>query len=143
MKRFAQNTRVPVERSRAEIERVIKRYGATRLIVAYVEDRTVLAFELKNFRSVRFVMPTPDRKKFKRPDVFEKEQRRLWRAFALVIKAQLEAVASGVFSFEDMFLAHIIDPSNGKTFGESGKKILSMYSEESLPPLLNRGVSDA
>jgi hypothetical protein len=125
MKRFATNTRVPIERSRAEIERVITRYGATRLMTAYIEDRAVIAFELNN-RRVRFVMPTPDRTKFKRPDSYDKEHRRLWRAFALVIKAQLEAVASGVFSFEDMFLAHIIDPKTNMTFGE-------VYAHPQLP----------
>jgi hypothetical protein len=117
MKRFASNTRVPIERSRAEIERVITRYGASRLMTAYIEDRAIIAFELKS-RRVRFVLPTPDRAKFKRPDSYDKEHRRLWRAFALVIKAQLEAVASGVFSFEDIFGMHIL-LQNGKTIGET------------------------
>jgi hypothetical protein len=117
MKRFAQNTRVTVERSRAEIERVIIRYGATRLATVYDGDRAMMAFEAQGHR-VRFVLPSPDREVYKRQDSFEKEQRRLWRAFALVIKAQLEAVASGVFLFEDVFLAHLVEPKTGKTYGE-------------------------
>lgn len=120
MKRFAENTRVSVERSRAEIERVIIRYGASKLATLYEGDRAMMAFEVEGHR-VRFVLPSPDRNVYKRPDSFEKEQRRLWRAFALVIKAQLEAVASGVFQFEDVFLAHIVDGRTGKTFGEAFK----------------------
>src|SRR5215470_10041530 len=117
MKKFAKNTRVSVERSRAEIEHIVLRYGATRLMTAYESDRCALVFEFRGHR-VRFILPMPDRKIYKRQDSYDKEHRRLWRAFALVIKAQLEAVVSGVFTFEELFLAQIVDPQTNKTFGE-------------------------
>jgi hypothetical protein len=117
MKRFATNTRVPIERSRAEIERLIVRYGATKLAMMYETDRAAMAFEFRGHR-VRFVLPAPDRTTYKRQDAYDKEHRRLWRAFALIIKAQLEAVQSGVFTFEDVFLAHIVDKQSNLTFGE-------------------------
>jgi hypothetical protein len=117
MKPFASNTRVPIERSRAEIERVIIKYGATRLATVYEGDRAMMAFEFGGHR-VRFILPSPDRSIFSRQDSYDKEHRRLWRAFALVIKAQLEAVVSNVFSFEDVFLAYLVEPKTNKTYGE-------------------------
>jgi hypothetical protein len=117
MRKFAANTRVCIERSRAEIERFVIKYGATRLATAYEGDRCMMAFEFQGHR-VRFVLPSPDRNKYKRPDVYAKEHRRLWRAFALIIKAQLEGVVSGVFAFEDVFLAHLVEPKSNRTYGE-------------------------
>lgn len=45
---------------------------------------------------------------------YEKATRQRWRALALVIKAKLEAVASGITEFEQEFLAHIVLP-DGRT----------------------------
>lgn len=50
-------------------------------------------------------------------DAREKAMRQRWRALALVVKAKLEAVESGITTFEDEFLAHIVLP-DGSTVGE-------------------------
>jgi hypothetical protein len=39
---------------------------------------------------------------------WEQAVRQRWRALVLVIKAKLEAVESGITSFEDEFLAHTV-----------------------------------
>ena len=58
---------------------------------------------------------TPTRKE-RKPDAaaaaYEAEIRRRWRALALAIKAKLEAVATGIASFEDEFLAYTVLPDN-------------------------------
>lgn len=62
---------------------------------------------------------------------------------ALVIKAKLEAVAAGITSFEDEFLAHIMLPSGG-TVGEWARPQLEVaYSTGAMPALLPGGRSDA
>jgi hypothetical protein len=59
-----------------------------------------------------------------------------WRCLALVIKAKLEAVESGITTFEDEFLAHIMMP-DGQTVGQHVRpNIASAYEQRSMVPLL-------
>lgn len=132
MTRYAQNTSVSGENSRAEIERTVRRYGAT--AYGYVWDdsgtRAMIEFRLCD-RRVRFMLTMPDpqsdefaftpKGKRRQGEVVAKEWeqacRQRWRALALMIKAKLEAVESGIVTLEDEFLAHLVLP-NGKTVGE-------------------------
>jgi hypothetical protein len=43
---------------------------------------------------------------------FEQSIRQKWRALLLVIKAKLEAIDSGISTFEEEFMAHIVLPNN-------------------------------
>ena len=43
---------------------------------------------------------------------------RRWRAMILVVKAKLESVETGISTFQEEFMAHII-MANGKTIGEN------------------------
>jgi hypothetical protein len=55
---------------------------------------------------------------------------------ALVIKAKLEAVASGITTFEDEFMAHIMMP-DGLTVGKHIKPtIAAAYASGKMIPLL-------
>lgn len=62
---YAEKTEVPAERSRAEIERTLQRYGADSFMYGWEQDRAVVQFRAQN-RYVRFVVGMPDRndKKF-------------------------------------------------------------------------------
>lgn len=147
--RFAQDTTVSVEKSRAEIERLIVRYGATSTAFMNAPGRAMIMFEAKK-RKVVFELPLPDQadKKFeydgrhhRRPpekqyEVWEQACRQRWRALALVIKAKLEAVESGITTFEDEFLAHIMMP-DGQTVGAHVKpSIEHWYTSGNMQPLL-------
>jgi hypothetical protein len=48
---------------------------------------------------------------------YEKEERRMWRAVTLVIKAKLEAVESNITTFDQEFLPFIVMP-DGRTIAE-------------------------
>ena len=48
---------------------------------------------------------------------WEQAGRQRWRALNLVVKAKLEAVDSGITTFEEEFLAHILMPT-GETVGD-------------------------
>ena len=53
------------------------------------------------------------------PDAFERlEADRVWRVLVWTIKARLVAVTEGLESFEQAFLAHLVDPSSGRTLWE-------------------------
>jgi hypothetical protein len=149
MAKFAENTEVSVEKSRAEIERMIIRYGATSTAFVNGAGRAMIMFEA-NARRVAFNLPLPNiedkqfekdgrgniREPTKRHEVWERACRQKWRALALVIKAKLEAVASGITTFEDEFLSHIVMP-DGQTVGEHVRpKIAASYASGAVQPLL-------
>jgi hypothetical protein len=149
MATFAEKTDVPVEKSSAEIEGLIVRYGATSTAFMNGPGRAMIAFEASG-RRILFELPLPTitDKRFerdgrnsirgpeKRHEAWEQACRQKWRALALVIKAKLEAVASGITTFEDEFLAHIVMP-DGQTVAHHVKPtIAASYAAGQMQPLL-------
>lgn len=129
MSRYASATSVSVSTSKAEIERIVERYGALQFMSGWSVEQAVIAFSMEG-RQVRFILPMPSRedRRFthhskgpRSPDAATKEWeqacRQRWRALALVIKAKLEAVESGISVFEDEFMANIVLPG-GRTVSE-------------------------
>lgn len=116
---YANRTHVPVDRSRADIERLLQRSGADQFIVGWAGDKEARVQCHLNKRTLRFVLPMPNRddRGMKNENKYQQEIRRRWRALALVVKAKLEAVSSGIATFEEEFLSHIVMP-DGKTVGE-------------------------
>lgn len=131
MGKYAGSTDVAPDRSRNEIERTLQRYGARQFAYGWDERSAMLAF-VANGRQVRFVLPLPDRDapEFTRTptgrersasaaaEAYEQAVRQRWRALALVIKAKLEAVDTGIVDFTSEFLAHLVLPG-GETVGEA------------------------
>jgi hypothetical protein len=131
--RYATKTTVPVERSRNEIEQTLARYGAKQFMYGWAAAGAVVAFVIDvegQARQVRFQLPLParDDKRFthhsrgrRTPEAAEREWeqacRQRWRALLLVVKAKLEAVETGIATFEDEFLAYIMLP-DGSTVAE-------------------------
>ena len=129
---YAEGTGVPVEKSKAEIERLLTRYGADQFVSGWSQNEARIQFRASG-RMVRFtlVMPDPTNKEFTRhprykwqerskdaaKKAYDQEVRRRWRAVALVVKAKLEAVNTGITTFEEEFMAHIVMP-DGKTVGQ-------------------------
>lgn len=128
-RQFAQDTAVSVEKSRAEIERTLARYGAEAF--GYMADGPVvkIAFRM-NGKHFRFMLTLPSKSEqrfthssrgMRSTDIalaaWEQACRQKWRALALVIKAKLEAVDANISTLEDEFMAHLVLPS-GETMGE-------------------------
>lgn len=131
MSAYATKTDVSVEKSRAEVETILKRYGATAFAYFSDEQGAAIMFEAQG-RRVKFVLPLPnprDREftrshngtRIRTPEsaqtAWEQACRVRWRALVLIIKAKLEAVESGIVSFADEFLSATMLPS-GETFAE-------------------------
>ena len=148
MAKFAEHTTVSVEKSRAEIERLLSRYGAKAFGYMATDTQATLAFQASE-RHIRFSLKLPPESDFardgrrqlrtpdKRRDAREAACRRLWRALCLVIKAKLEAVASGVSVFEDEFMAHIVLPSGLTVSEEVRPRIAAAYEGNTVPLLPN------
>jgi len=153
MNAYAENTTVASDRSRAEIEKILTRYGADEFAYATRRDVAVIQFSAEG-RTIRFTVPLPDRdsrqfthtptKHQRRSDTqieaaYEQAVRQRWRALALVVKAKLEAVASGIVTFEQEFLPHILMPTGGTVYEQIAPSIATAYETGQPTQLLQIG----
>lgn len=129
MGRYAANTIVSVEKSRAEIERILRKYDAEEFAYLSRASMAMIGFTISE-RRIQFKLNlpprsdfacTPERQTQRAESVIEKEWERAcrqrWRALKLVIQAKLEAIECEISTVDDEFLAFMVLPS-GKTIGE-------------------------
>jgi hypothetical protein len=153
MGKYAANTEVSEEKSRAEIEGILRRYGAQAFSYGWEEDRALIAFRAHS-RHVRFEIAMPkgdeevfwkykDRYGYERTrsetaalNEYYQARRQRWRALALVVKAKLEAVDSGISEFEEEFLAHIVLPDGSTVGSRIRPHIERAYVDGKMPLLL-------
>lgn len=147
---YAKSTEVSVERSKAEIEQVLTRYGADQFAYGWNGERAMIQFRAQG-RLIRFVLDLPDRaseqfwytpsrRERRSADAatkaWEQACRSRWRALLLVVKAKLEAVEAGIAEFEAEFLAHVVLP-DGTTVGDwMAPQIEEAYSTGAMPSAL-------
>ncbi|MEP3245153.1 MAG: hypothetical protein ABJN40_13405 [Sneathiella sp.] len=150
MSKYAERTTVSSDQSKAEIERTLSRYGATGFMYGWDETSAVIMFKTSE-RQVKFALPLPDRndrafthtevkKERRSPEstdkAYEQAVKQRWRALALVVKAKLEAVETGITGFDQEFMAHIVLP-DGRTAGEVMiPEIALSYETGDMPPML-------
>lgn len=146
---YAKTTQVSTSQSEIQIKVILKKHGATGIMIGENEEMLAIQFSMQN-RQIRFIIPFPkssdDEIKFTDSGKPRSESaidtalkqvlRQRYRLLFLVVKAKLEAVKSGVVSFEEEFLAHTV-MSDGKTVGQWAQpQIANMYETGKMPPLL-------
>jgi hypothetical protein len=133
---YAEDTRVPVERSQAELEQMLRQKGAAKFMRGEDGNREVVACWLHE-RQVMFELPLPDETKFKTEDRRNRRRRAQWRALLLCVKAKFVSVESGVESFEEAFLAQIVVPTEGGRAARVGRvasaQIAEAYKRGTIP----------
>lgn len=162
MSRFAADTEVSVEKSRAELEGLLAKHGATQR-ATYTDDERGLAsvgFRIAD-RMVRLEVHCPTRESF-RPKTWrdsppaprgawrwsesernawltkqaEQGARTAWRRLLLVVKAKLELIADGGSTFEREFLADIL-LADGRTVHQFlAEQLDETYRTGTMPKLL-------
>lgn len=149
---YAQGTEVSVDRSQSELRTILRKYGADGLALAEMPTRAVVEF-MANERRIRFSidMPTGEerdiritkggvtRSSTQLKSAIAAEERRRWRALVFVVKAKLEAVESGIVTFEDEFLAQTVLPDNSTVAESIQPGIQRAYVEGHVRPLLALG----
>lgn len=147
---YASNTTVPVERSRAEIERLLSQHKCTKFLagVDHEAHRATVQFQAHQ-RIIKFdiALPDPADPKYRRiknsylqrtqagvDKLVGQETRTRWRALLLVIKAKLEAIESGIATFEDEFLAHVLLPNQQTVAEWVGPEVARIYDSGRMPP---------
>lgn len=146
---FAENTSVPVERTRAEIEKMIVTRHKCESFQSGIDfaNRTAVVQFKAHARFVRFIvtLPNPESKEIRldrngwsrsesnRRKLLEQAERTIWRALLLVIKAKLEAVDSKIATFEDEFLAQIVLPNDQTVGSVLAPMIANAYDSGQMP----------
>jgi len=125
-RQYAEDTKVPIAQSIGDIQKTVARYGGEQFLYAVAADRVIVGFS-SDGRQVRFQVSQGKS---------AQDDRRLARALLLVLKAKLEAVASGVSIFEDEFLANIVLPDGKLVSQHVRPHLATAYETRETPPLL-------
>jgi hypothetical protein len=146
---YAATTSVSVSKTKGEIAALLRKHKATAYATMEEASRAQIAFHM-NGRHIIFRLPLPDpaskeyamtargqrRSADAQLQLWEQACRSRWRALFLCIKAKLESIESGIETFEDAFLAHIMMP-DGVTVGEHAKPMIARsYESGTMQPLL-------
>ena len=110
MSRYAEKTKVPIFQSIEEIQRTVERFGASGFQYAVDENRAGVRFRFNEPpRHIKMAVELPDD---------EQGKRQRWRALLLVVKSKLECVESGIETFDEAWMPHIMVEASGQTLGE-------------------------
>lgn len=128
--RYAARTQVAPDQSLAEIRRTLSRFGASGFGFLEEDRRAVVMFSMAGLH-IRFILPLPSKSEFRytparrftrTPEQMEAAWREgcaeRWRALALTIKSKVVSVETGIETFEQSFMAHIVAPGDERTVGE-------------------------
>ena len=128
---YAKYTTVAVSKSKQEIERTISKYKGDQYGIAVDNSamRAAVQFRIDKWL-VRFEV--------KLPAGNEENQgvKTRWRALLLAIKAKLESVESGIESFEEAFLPHLVMPDGRRFSSWATPQIQDMRKEGKMPQTL-------
>lgn len=125
---YAEKTKVPVGQSKADIEKLVKKYGAEAFGIMEMAGIANIAFAMSG-RNILFRMPLPEDAQV---------ERSMWRAMLLTIKGKLESAERGIETFEEAFLSNIV-MTDGKTVAQHTiPAIESHYEGDASVPLLPR-----
>lgn len=149
-KKFAANTQVSESKSRAEIERLVYQYAGRNASFSYgtTSEQAAIMFTAHG-RRVKFLLRLPtmdealvkakrknglqDPSEAKQEAWIDQERRRRWRALLLSVKGKLESVESGIYTFEEEFLSHIVpDENSDQTIYE---RLVAGADKKLLPPV--------
>ncbi len=144
---YAADTSVPVEKSKAELEGLLVKAGASQRAVVSDDEAGIvrILFTLgrgPDLRQVRLELPLPKRSAFHqatrldgRPksksrtaeSQWEQACRARWRAAVLLVRAKLEAVALGVSTLDREFFADMALPDGRTVYQAVGPSVAQAY----------------
>lgn len=138
--------------SRVEIQDMLTGYGATGFRCGWEEGRAAIAFTAGE-RRFRFVLALPGsaemagsagdplqpRRQGAGSKSAEELSRRCWHQLSLLIRAKLDAVDSGIVTFDQEFLAYMVLPGGGTVFQEAAPAIGTAYATGVRAGLFGKG----
>lgn len=130
VRRFAEDTDVPVGRSQGEVKDRLRAAGADQIAIFESSLTGAVAFTLAG-RMYRLEVPRPTTAK--NPD---QEERRAWRLLLLLVKAKLEAVREGATTIEREFLADMLLPDGSTVHQRATAELAIAYEKGEMPTTL-------
>jgi len=143
--KYAAGTTVPVNRSKADLEKICIKYGAKNFSVLQNDFLTAIFFKYHD-RVYRFDMDmgkikiaktgnqVNDKKKF------EAEERRRWRVMVITLKAMFESVENEVMDYELLFQPYTVLPDNTIIGHRISKQIDQLYAGDTAHDLLGNNI---
>jgi hypothetical protein len=117
-RRYAEGTGVDIHQSQQELSTLLRRQGADQVVLAWdATEGAGVRFKMAG-RYAQLMVSAPSEKRLKElklrhprtpeQERIEAEQRRCWRALLLLVKAKLEAIASGITTAEREFMPDLL-----------------------------------
>src|SRR5512139_3897872 len=110
MIKYAASTLVSPARSKDEIERTLKRFGASDVLCVTWRGKAAVMFECQGKR-VRITADLPTEVKTPKgrnpchpENALDQANRQIWRALLVTIKGQMTAIEAGIKTFEAAFM---------------------------------------
>jgi len=150
MGRYANNTSVSPEKSQAEIQNTLRKYGADRFGTMEEKNKAHVMFSYSGL-SIQISIDLPSRSEFEKTTTgrdritvaietaHNQEIRQRWRALLLAIKAKLEAIECGISTIEEEFMAFVIMPDGLPLSSHILPKLQTMVKTGKMPKLLSYG----
>lgn len=126
MTRAYESTTVPVHKSQEELRGLLLKFGAEQFTMGEGRDWAGVEF-VHSDQAVRMRCPVASAEEAvaadsrhvsvaeKKANAAERERARVWRVLVWCVKARLVAVEEGLETFEQAFLAHLVNPANDRT----------------------------
>lgn len=152
---YSENTRVPIERSQAQIRELLNNNSCEKVRMLSAEDGFGVEFVLNGIL-IRMGIKYPaitDAKialagngKKRAPaqirQAYDKETRRLFRVLYMRLKMKFELIADDEAHLYDEFMAHMVDPVTNKVFGKLLQpQITARLSGNDASPMLSLPVT--
>jgi hypothetical protein len=113
---YGTGTRVEVHRSRHELERVLRKYGAHEVLFVEADANAAIQFAMHG-RYVQLALPLPDpedsrfthtpsgkpRTATAQERAYDQALREHWRSLIVAVRGKLQSVESGISTFEQEF----------------------------------------
>ncbi len=150
MGKYANNTTVSPEKSQAEIQNTLRKYGADRFGTMEEKTKAHVMFSYSGL-SIQISIDLPEKSSFVRTKAghsrpkdaidasYNQAIRQRWRALLLAIKAKLEAIECGISTIEEEFMAFIIMPDGMPLSSHILPKLQTMVKTGKMPKLLSYG----
>jgi L-rhamnose mutarotase len=124
---FAEYTKVSVQQTQNDIEKLVTKAGATHFASFKEPESAMIAFRLKE-RNIRFKIALPKK-------MNDQEVRSRWRAMLLVIKAKLESVEANIETLEEAFLSQVVMPGGDTVYEHIRDNVALNYTGQNVPLL--------
>ena len=141
------DTMVSTERSKEEINKLLKKFGCNGIQWTWIDGKEILRFihefELEGVKhGITFEINIPDIGKYKGrkyDKIFMRNERQAYRIVVHIIKAKLTAVETGVETFENEFLSKVLYQLPSGRTQKVGDVILDQISKSKPINLLIEG----